>query len=77
MGAIITQGSLCRHATAVSGTPARAGRCTPRQSQDWFSTGHWRLVKPHLESRLRDSMGRAGSRAARALLHTVCLAGGI
>lgn len=59
--------------------PTAPGRAQhPTAQPVSFSMGRWRLLKSHLESRLSDSMGRAcRPHRAQALLHTVCLAGGI
>lgn len=62
----------------ASWAPAWGRVLHPAAEPESFSTGHWRLVKSHLESRLSDSVGRAWRlHHAQALLHTVCLAGGI
>lgn len=70
--------SMHHHAVVVSGAPAWGRVLRPTAEPASFSMGHWRLVKSHLESRLSDSMGRAWRpHHTQALLHTVCLAGGI
>lgn len=66
------------HTSLGSGVLTQGRVLHPTAELKSFSTEQWRLVKSHLESRLSDSVGWAWRpRCTQALLHTVCLAGGI